>query len=442
MKKITTIFLLFIFSITAIQLKAENCPRHIDGDSLKTAPVYFFYSQYYKKKDFEKVYPYWRQLYDKASGLTSIIFYEGEEILKDKIEKSKSNPAVQAAYVDTLLEMYDKWVLCHGNEDYVLGTKKAQAQIEYKNDIAGAKKSLERSLQLSDRYPIVMRTYFNLLNFEYKDGKINEETLTQKYDDLIARLDKNIAKNDQYVNNYKEAKESIENTYLQNFGDKSNPEVCAKLLAIYAKKYNANPNDASTVENVYERTKGCTDSLFNVELLQKLNQLKPNYSYAVRLARLYVNAGKLDEAYTLYENAISHESDVENKANLYLLLANMKADKDQFPEARELARKALALDSTYARAYFLIGYLYASSGKLCGPGTGFQSQIVLWPAFDNFNKAILYGDDEIKAEAQKMLDLYKQYLPTKTDIAGKKLSVGQTYTINCWINEQTTVQVK
>ncbi|MCB9074652.1 MAG: hypothetical protein R2760_06210 [Chitinophagales bacterium] len=442
MKQLITLFS-FLFFASIGMVKAQDCPRHIEGDSLKTAPVYFYYSQYIKKKDFEKAYPFWRTLYDKAPGLSSIIFYDGEEILKDKIEKTKDNPALQSAYQDTLIQLYDKWVKCHGNDDYILGTKKAQAQIQYKNDISGAKISLERSLELSDKYPVVMQTYFNLLNYQYQNGQISGDTITAKYDVLIAKLDKNIAKNGQYVSSYKDAKTAIENAYIQNFADKSNPEVCAKLLAIYLKQYQANPNDPTTVQNVYEKTRGCADSALNVELLQKLNQLNPSYSYAVRLANIYIKANKLDEAYLLYENAIAHEPDASNKSDLYLLLANMKADKDLFPESRELARKALALDSTNARAYFLIGYLYASSGKLCSAsGVGFQAQIVLWPAFDNFKKAVEYGEEDIKIEAQKMLDLYKQYLPTKADVAAKKLTVGAPYTVKCWIEEETTVQIK
>jgi hypothetical protein len=123
MRKQIALILLFLVAFANVQ--ANNCPKHVDGDSLKTAPIYFYYKQFYKKQDFEKAYPYWRTLYDKAPGLSSIIFYEGEEILKDKITKTKGDAILQAKYVDTLLEMYDKWVHCHGNEDFVLGTKKS-----------------------------------------------------------------------------------------------------------------------------------------------------------------------------------------------------------------------------------------------------------------------------------------------------------------------------
>ncbi len=213
-------------------------------------------------------------------------------------------------------------------------------------------------------------------------------------------------------------------------------------MEIYMKKYNEKPNDLATVENVYNKTKGCADSAFNVTLLQKLNQLNPNYSYAIRLANIYMKSNKEAEAYTLYENAIKNEKDSSKIAGLYLLLANMKTDKNDFETARTLARTALQYEPNNARAYLLIGYLYASSGKLCGPGVGFQSQIVLWPAFDNFRKAVEYGDDDVKKEASNLLATYKQYLPTITEVNAKKLKVGAPYTIKCWINEETTVQVK
>jgi tetratricopeptide (TPR) repeat protein len=440
MRKQVALILLFLVAFANVQ--ANNCPKHVDGDSLKTAPIYFYYKQFYKKQDFEKAYPYWRTLYDKAPGLSSIIFYEGEEILKDKITKTKGDVILQAKYVDTLLEMYDKWVHCHGNEDFVLGTKKAQALITYKNDVKSAKAALEKSLQVSSRYPVAIQTYFNLLNYEFGAKQIDETQITKKYEELIAMLDKNIAKNDQYVNNYIETKKAIEETYLSNFANKSDPSDCFKLMEIYLKKYQAKPNDLATIEDVYIKTKGCADSTFNVELLQKLNQLDPNYSYAIRLGNIYMKSKKEAEAYTLYENALKVEKDSSKIASLYLLMANMKTDKNEFEVARSFARNALQYEPQNARAYLLIGYLYASSGKLCGPGVGFPSQIVLWPAFDNFRKAVEYGDEEVKKEANNLLATYKQYLPTHKEITAKKLKVGAPYTIKCWINEETTVQVK
>ena len=149
-----------------------------------------------------------------------------------------------------------------------------------------------------------------------------------------------------------------------------------------------------------------------------------------------------DSAYVLYEKAIAVETDSSKKADMYYILASIKAHNDDYPASRDFAKQAIAFKADMAKAYMLIGNLYLGSGKLCGPGIGFQSQIVLWPAFDYLRKAIELGDDEVKAEAQKMISSYTQYLPTKAEVTAKKLSVGGAYTVKCWINEETTVKVK
>jgi tetratricopeptide (TPR) repeat protein len=213
-------------------------------------------------------------------------------------------------------------------------------------------------------------------------------------------------------------------------------------MEIYKKKYDANPNDLETIKLVYNRTKGCADSIFNVELLKKLNAMEPGYSYAFRLGSIYMKNNQMDEAYVLYENASAKEPDSSKRADLFFVMANIKADKNDYPAAREFAKQALVYNPLMGKAYYFIGSLYVGSGKLCGPGTGFQSQIVLWPAFDYFKKAIEVGTDEIKEEAQKMITSYTQYLPTKADVAAKKLAIGAPYTVKCWINETTTVQVR
>jgi len=144
----------------------------------------------------------------------------------------------------------------------------------------------------------------------------------------------------------------------------------------------------------------------------------------------------------LYDNALKVETDSSKKADMLYVMASIKANENDYPGARELAKQALQFKPDMGKAYMLIGNLYLGSGKLCGPGTGFQSQIVLWPAFDYLKKAIEVGDDEVKQEAQKMISDYTRYLPTKADITAKKLSVGAPYTVKCWINEETTVKIK
>lgn len=434
-------------------LNAQNCPRYIDGDSAKTTAPYSIYREFFKKNLISEAYPYWKKIYDNAPGFRQQTYYDGISMYSDLVQKT-TDESLHQKYVDTLFQIYNKAIQCFGETEYILGKKGIDLLKYGKNsDIPEARKYLEKTLKLSgdNAYPYYIQTYFKLLvNQNGKDG-ITDDYIGEKYAELSKVVDKNIANpNNKQLQAYKEVKSLLDDMYNDLYkpkaGEKLDAEGCAKLLDAYKKKFNENPNDVAKVKTVYNNytaiSKSCSDSIFNVELLKKLNALEPSYSYAIRLGSIYMKNNQFDSAFALYENAATKESDSLKKADLYFIMASLKADKNDFATSRDLAKQAIAYNANLGKAYLLIGTLYASSGKLCGPGTGFQSQIVLWPAFDYFKKATEVGVEESKAEAKKMLSTYKQYLPTKADITAKKLKVGAPYTVKCWINEETTVQIK
>jgi len=87
----------------------------------------------------------------------------------------------------------------------------------------------------------------------------------------------------------------------------------------------------------------------------------------------------------------------------------------------------------------LIGTLYASSGPLCGPGTGWDSQVVTWPAIDKWQKAKSV-DPSVAGEANKLIARYRQYMPAKGDIFQRSLTEGASFRVRCWIQETTTIR--
>ena len=88
----------------------------------------------------------------------------------------------------------------------------------------------------------------------------------------------------------------------------------------------------------------------------------------------------------------------------------------------------------------LIGRLYASSGPLCGPGRGWDSQIVTWPAIDMWNKAKRV-DANVAAEANKFINRYVKFMPTIEDVFQRGLKEGSSFRVGCWIDETTTIRV-
>jgi len=444
MKKIFLIISVCLFSSVAVM--AENCVRYIDGDSTKTTAPYSIYREFFKKELYSEAYPSWKKIYEQAPGFRQQTFYDGITYYSDLIQKTTDN-SLRQNYIDTLFAVYNKGIGCHGENAYILGKQGIDLLKYGKNtDIPQARIALEKNLNLTgdDAFPYYIQTYFKLLISQLGKDGITEEFVVSKYDELSVIVDKNIAKpNSKYLQSFKDVKVVLDDLFTQNFADKSNPDDCAKLLEIFLKKYHANPNDLETIKNVYAKTKGCADSALNVELLQKLNKLAPNYTYATRLANIYIKYKQYDTAIALYQNALAVETDTTKKGDLNYYLAFMKYAKEDFTAARDYAKEAIKYDSTNSRAYNLIAIMYLSSGPLCGPGTGFQSQIVLWPAFDYFNKVIaLNNDTEIVAEAKKYIADYTQYLPTKADIQTRKLKVGDSYTVKCWINEVTSVKIK
>ena len=114
--------------------------------------------------------------------------------------------------------------------------------------------------------------------------------------------------------------------------------------------------------------------------------------------------------------------------------------KKKYSKARQYALKAASQKSGWGAPYMLIGTMYASSGPLCGPGTGFDSQRVTWVAIDKWNKAKSI-DPSVKADANKLINRYRKYMPTRADIFQRGISEGSTYKVPCWIQENTKVRI-
>ena len=99
--------------------------------------------------------------------------------------------------------------------------------------------------------------------------------------------------------------------------------------------------------------------------------------------------------------------------------------------------EATKIRPEWGEPYLYIGRLYASSGKKCGPGTGWESQVVTWVAIDMFQKAKSV-DPEVADKANKLIGQYSQYYPTKEDCFFRQLKAGDPFKVGCWIQRQTT----
>ena len=80
------------------------------------------YREYYKQKNYADALNAWRWTFFNCPSFNRNIYKNGPTIMKAKMKESPEN---RAAYIDTLMLIYDNRIQYFGNEGYVLGKKGA-----------------------------------------------------------------------------------------------------------------------------------------------------------------------------------------------------------------------------------------------------------------------------------------------------------------------------
>lgn len=156
-------------------------------------------------------------------------------------------------------------------------------------------------------------------------------------------------------------------------------------------------------------------------------------------AQQSMKAGKYDEAISYLEKDIAEGGSSDNAATYYRIANIHYAKTKRYSAARSYALKAAQARPGWGKPYLLIGKLYASSGRSCGSGTGWNSQVVVWAAIDQFHKAKSI-DPSISDEANKLIGKYSRYMPSREDAFQRGLKDGQSYQVGCWIQVTTKVR--
>ncbi len=420
-----------------------------ERDQAETA--YVLYKDFYDAKDYKEAYSYWKKAYRLAPGSNGRVKYQfdhGVGIYADFF-KNTSDPKLQAAYVDTVMMIYDKRIECFGDEAYIQGRKAYDYYYNYPDYATDLKKyelfkaALDGKGKESDYFIINPMT--KLLYDLFQQEKIS---LTEAQDGVTklseaisygtANCDKDCAAWEvikSYAPNRLEALEAVDDFYDCNY-----------YSSKYFPEFEANSTDCETIQFVSRRMfRGKCD--VNDTKMQQLKTAYTTYCYTppppagpCSIANDLYNEGKYSEAVTKYEECLESVNDMDKKARYKLLIAKIYyRDLKNFSKARKFALEAASIKSNWGEPYMLIGKLYASSGPLCGPGTGWDSQIVTWPAIDKWEYAKSI-DPSVAADASKLIAQYKKYMPNKEDVFIRSLKPGQTYKVPCWINENTKIR--
>lgn len=439
---------ILVFSLTAFStINAQDCPK---GD--ENAPRLFsLYKEYYKQGNIEKALPYWRDVYNSAPGFGKTIFIDGVEIYEHLIANEEDEVTKQK-YVDTLLSIYDNRIKCWGDEAYVLQLKGISIAQYRPADYPKAVEILKEAIDLAgkDAKYYGVATYFNLLiNVMNEVEGIDADFVKNEYTKLVDICDANIEA-DNLGEQFADVKAGMaynlkEYVLPKRFADGADwyswtPEEKEDSVRMWVSQDSSLTNIEDILSNI-RRDADVKDSNIRYELEQILFENNPTASRANNIGAHFYENKDFETAITFFKKAVELTEDSSKLAGAYLALADTYRQADDFPNARAAAQEAMAVDSNSAQPYYLIGVLYLSSGSKCGPGTGFNSQRVLWPAYDYFKKAIELDASFEEIVGPLMRD-YKKFLPTRAEVAERGLRVGGKYTVPCWINEEATVLVR
>ncbi|MBN2667921.1 MAG: hypothetical protein JXR60_01725 [Bacteroidales bacterium] len=391
------------------------------------------YIEFVKQKSYKDAYPAWRRLYVNCPQSSKSIFINGPKIVSYFIDNAKDE-AVKKAWLDTLMQVYDKRIEFFGEKGNVLGRKGNDLYAYDKSRTEEAYQYMGESIKLcgNNAQAAVLQNYMMASADLYKDKKIDAGQVVQDFStasDAITVLISEEQK-EKTVETYKKVEENIGKIFIG-----TGAGSCDVLIGHFTPKFEANPKDVELLNTItkYLNKSDCTDSQLFFDASVNLYEVEPSSQSAYNIAKMALKKNQLSKASEFYQKAIEMEENDEIKAQYYYELAVVSAGSPS--ASRSYALKAASLKSGWGDPYILIGKLYASSSASCGDDK-FHQSAVFWAAVDKFNYAKSI-DGNVAAEANKLIAQYKAYFPGKEDAFAYNITEGSDIKIECWINETT-----
>lgn len=412
---------------------------------------YSLYREFYLQEDYKSALPHWNKVYNKYPKSTPNIYIHGAKMYQKFADDAKTPEEIDEQ-LQKLMSVYDKRVKHFGQKGFVFG-RKGTYWLKYKIDPerrnlegeelkTALKKGYEWIIQsVNDQgneteapvLVLLMRTSRNLFQL----GEITKEAVVSNYDICNSIINAVVDKNED-----KERVESMKlvQPYIETVFGLSGAADCEALVNIYTPQFQEKSDDIEFIKNMLRRLgrAKCDESELFAQATEKLYELDPSAEAAFNMARRFVQRNEDENAKKYYKQAMEQETDDELLATYYYEYGLFIYAKDKaYSEARDYARKALAINPNYCEASMLIGDIYVAASSSFS-GSNLEKSAVFWLAVDYFNKARRGEDCAINA-AQKA-STYKKYFPNKEDAFMDGLQEGQNYKVEGWINETTKVR--
>ncbi len=431
------------------------CPKFTDARSPDDAETnYVIYRAALKAKEMDRAMATWRRVYAEspaADGRRPTVYTDGVAFYNNLISQ---NPDRKQAYGDTIIMLYEQARECYPGDGYMAGIQAFDSYYTYPGTATDEeiyqlfKESIDTDGAEKLQY-FIINPMSRLVVDQHEAKKIDDREAKTVAKALMTRLDKGLEECKGADCAAWKTIEAYAPSSLQYFETVKGFYDCSYYVDRYYNDFQENPEDFDVITTAYSRLKwaDCGEDLPAFKAVAAAYEAnKPEVpassgtASTLRSAYDALKEGDARRAVGLFEQAAEETNDNERKGRYYLTAAKVYyGNLRNFSKAREMARKSAAADGSSGEPYMLIGTLYASSGPLCGPGTGFDSQIVTWPAIDQWQRAKSV-EPALAGKANSLINRYTQYMPSKSDIFQRGIKAGDSYTVGCWIQETTRVR--
>ncbi|MCC5919472.1 MAG: hypothetical protein LAT68_04105 [Cyclobacteriaceae bacterium] len=392
------------------------------------------YVDYMKSGDFKKSAQHLHWLLANAPDLNPSIYINGANIFEE-LANAEKNDAQKLIYEDSALMMYDDRIKYFGQEAYVLN-RKAFAAYKLKRTRKESYPMLlelfEKAFELNGENTMANNTiaYMAALKaYQSTGGDVTDEDVLKVYDVINDVIEANIA-NGNKVSIYQRYKESLD-------------DMLASMVTIdcifvednMMDRFRANPDDMKYAKKVFQLllTGKCTDTDIFIEVAQPIYKEEPSAVLAKILASRAKTNGEPEKAIAYYKDAIEMMESNDKKADLHMDIADVHARSGSKNAARSAALTAVGLDPTKKEAYNFIGQLYMNSFESCRKGVSpVADRAIFIAAYDMFAK----GGNSSKMQAAA------EQFPSKSELFDYDYVEGDSFKVECWINETVTLKTR
>ena len=433
----------------------STCPKFSDAPYPDDAETnYVIYRAALKAQEMDRAMATWRKVYavsPAADGRRPTVYTDGVEFYNYLIQQ---NPDKRAVYGDSILMLYQQARECYPSDGYMAAIQGFDSYYTYQGSATDEeiyelfKESIEMDGPEKLQY-FVINPMSRLVVDQHESKNIDDAEAKEIVEALKTRLSLGLEACEGADCEAWQAIEAYAPSSLQYFETVKGFYDCQYYVDEYYGDFTANPEDCDAITTAYARMRWADCA----EDREEYQRVKAAYEAncevvatssgggsTLRQAYDALRNNRSSEAVRLFEQAANETEDSERKSTMLLTAAKIYyRDLRNFGQARAYARRAAEADPSNGEPYMLIGTLYASSGPLCGPGTGFDSQVVVWPAIDMWQRAKSV-DPSVAAKANQLINRYTQYMPTRADVFQRGIEVGSTYTVGCWIQETTRVR--